>query len=323
MYIHDFETVLARLSNSSSQEGHVATYLEWRLAEFVGQSIRFHLRRLFNPPPLPYTTPDEEALAASRPPTPEQVALRQSRVYELIDLELPTTSRDSAVADGSVSSLFSIALSRIYDFFGMEAFVSALTTEGPISIPDSFCTSPSSMRGLGTKQHPVAPMTQDELEELLSEIDEVFSFLSAYKACKFLLELISVPGVRAEVDKVGGWSKVEHYAKIIRQHNLGSICLEDAHFSVLGYAGSMERFFSKIEDWLSHMEPKIPLAEISIQQLAKRYKTTTTSPKQLRALRRKFPHVKAIAVAIEEGRTRATSFPKVVMVDNCSESDGA
>ena len=322
MYTDDFVRILTRIKgNASNDSSHSnRTSLEWRLAEFVGQSIRFHLRRLFNPPPLPYTTPPDGSGTPPHPPTPKDVAFRQSRVYELIDLELPATSRDTAVADGSVSSLFSIALGRIYDFFGMEAFVSALTTENPISIPDSFCSSPTSMRGLGTKNEPADPVTKDELEELLGDIAEVYRFLSAYKACKFLLELMQAPGVREEINKMGGWTKVELYAKIIRQHNLGSMCIEDAHFSILAYAGSMDRFFTKIEDWISHMEPKIPLAKISIDQLAKRYKTKTTSPKQIRAIHRKFPHVKTIATAIQEGEVRASSFPRVVKAAPCSPS---
>lgn len=203
----------------------------------------------------------------------------------------------------------------------MEAFVTALTKDSPISVPESFCTSPSSMRGLGTKKDPAAPMTPAELEELLGDIDDVYNFLSAYKACKFLMELMSFPGVKDEVVRMGGWAKVEYYAKIIRQHNLGSICTEDAHFSVLGYAGSMERFFNKIEDWASQMEPKVPLAQISIDQLAKRYRTKTTSPKQLRTLHKRFPHIKTIAAAINEGNARATSFPKIVNVSVSSSPE--
>ena len=315
MYKKDFESILQRVMSPSSlgpAEASNTTYLERRLAEFAGQSIRFHLRRLFNPPPLPYTTPKDNASEASLPPTPKEISLRQSRVSDLVDLELPDTSRDSAVADGSISSLFSLALCRIYGYFGEETFISALHSDDPIRLPDTFCTSPVSQRGLGTPEHPIRSMSSDELRDLIGDIDDVYNFLAAYHAIKFLLQVMRAPGVAREVKKMGGWSTIEKYAGIIQQQSSCAGCAEDAHFSAISYAGSMERFFAKIEDWLSHMEPKTALAEISIKQLAKRYKTKVTSPKQRRAVYKKFPHVKTIATVIDEGNARACAFPKVV-----------
>jgi hypothetical protein len=314
LYKDDFERILIRLTTHVGCQAAPTTFLERRLAEFVGQSIRFHLRRLFNPPPLPYTRPKEDKPETPRlPEVPKDPSLRQSRVFEIIDLQLPETSRDSAVADGSVSSLFSLALNRIYDFFGMEAFVSAITSQDPIRLPETFCSSPVSQRGLGTPKQPSAPLTPAELQQVLGDIDGVYKFLAAYQACKFLLELTGAPGVKEEIRNMGGWSTVEEYCKILRRHKLHDVCVEDAHFSVLGHAGNMERFFAKVEEWLSHMEPKVPLAEIGIANLAKRYRTKINSPKQRRAIHKKFPHVKTIGAAIDEGNSRCI-FPEVVVV---------
>ena len=313
MYKADFESILQRLLSASTiGDGSASTALERRLAEFAGQSIRFHLRRLFNPPPLPYTRPADDRSEASLPPTPKELSLRQSRVSDLVDLELPDVTRDSAIADGSISSLFSLALCRIYGYFGKDLFVSALNSDDPIRLPEHFCTSPVSQRGLGTPENPNKSMSSEELEELINDVDDVYDFLAAYQAINFLLQLMRAPGVKREVKKMGGWSTIERYARVIEKQTSGATCAEDGHFAGISYAGSMDRFFTKIEDWLSHMEPKTALAEISIKQLAKRYKTKATSPKQRRIVYLKFPHVKIIADVIDAGSARACAFPKVV-----------
>jgi len=315
--MYDFETILHRIIASSKDvsKPSLSTHLELRLAEFAGQSIRFHLRRLFNPPPLPYTTPPDDCSEPSLPPTPKEIALRQSRVSDLVELELPVTTRDSAVAEGSISSLFSLALVRIYSYFGEDTFASSLDKDDPIRLPDTFCSSPVSQRGLGTPDHPVCSMPEEDLNELIGDINDVYNFLAAHHAIKFLLELMNAPGVGREVNKLGGWSMIEKYASVIKQHSSGATCEEDAHFAAITYAGTMDRFFAKIEDWLSHMEPKTTLAEISIKQLMKRYKTNTESPRKRRMIYRRFPHVKKIAAVIDEGNARACAFPKVVPVE--------
>lgn len=320
MYKRDFETILNRLETKAKipidrlKKGSEVTFVEKRLAEFVGQSIRFHLRKLFNPPVLPYTRADSSGENTSTMPKPsslEDPSMRQSRLHELVKLEVPQCARDSAVADGSISSIISTALSNIYNFFGLDGFLSAITTDDPIRVPDNFCTSPASQKGLGTSKKPTAPMTKDELSEITKEINQVYDFFAAYNACKFLVHLMKIPGVKEEISAMGGWSTVEQYSRVLRRFGLGTIFLEDAHLAVLGHAGSMQCFFAKIEDWLSYMEPKVPLAEIGINQLAKRYRTRTTSPKQIRAIYRKFPHVKVIGTAIADGMRRANVFPIV------------
>ena len=318
LYARDFESILGRMSPSRDQSECVAeskTFLERRLAEFLGQALRFHLRRLLNPPAISYTRQPEsdsddydDAFRPSRPPAWKSQP--QSRVHELIDLQLSETGRDSAVADGSVSSLFSLALSRIYEYIGSDAFES---DSDPVPLPASFCQSPVSQRGLGTHKAPIKSMSRDEVKELICDIDDVYSFLGAYNACKFLLELIRAPGVVKEVHKMGGWSAMEQHAKMLRDLDLDHLHVEDSHFSLIGYAGTMGSFFAKVEHLMSYMEPKVCLAEISILALAKRYKTNkASSPTQRQAIFRKFPHVRIIAAAISEGKARSGPFPKVV-----------
>lgn len=312
MYRKDFESILQRVSTScDTVTAESITHLEWRLAELTGQCIRFHLRRLFNPPPLPLTTPHSDSDSEASFGKPSTPSLLQSSIFEIIELKAPSAARDSAVADCSISSLFSLALSRIYEFFGAERFQSAIDGEDPISLPESFCTSPGSIRGLGVPQKSATKMPSEDLTELIGDIHHVYSFLGAYKACKFLVDLMHTPGVESEIELLGGWALVEHYGRVLLDQKLSTVCVEDAHFSIIGYAGTMKHFFAKIEDWLSHMEPKVALAEISILQVAKRYKTRITSPKQKRAMFRKFPHVKTIANAIDEGQLRASPFPSV------------
>jgi hypothetical protein len=301
----DFECILQRMrafSGGRQLDYTTATSLERRLSELTGQAIRFHLRQLFNPAPNPLTrghVTKTKLLSGSE---------RKSNIFDLVDLVVPDAGRDSAVADGSISSLFSLALRRIYDYFGMDAFSPATTHSIPL--PNSFCSSPASQRGLGTAKNPAKNMSPEELSEFVEEIGDVFRFLACFHACKFLVGLISAPGVAQEIQKMGAWSAIDQYAKSMREHDLIMVCVEDSHLAI-AHSGTIERFFLKVEDWLLQMEPKVALADISIKQLSKRYRAKATSPRQRGAIYRKFPYVKKIAEAIDEGETWYCSFPVV------------
>jgi hypothetical protein len=315
----DFECILKRMrgfSGGRQLDYTTATSLERRLAELTGQAIRFHLRQIFNPAPHALT---RKSLGASQATTMlSSGSVPQSNVFYLVDLVIPAAGRDSAVADGSISSLFSLALRRIYDYFGMEAFSAAISNNDMIPLPNNFCSSPASQRGLGNLKNPAKNMSTQELTEIMEEIGDVFRFLACFHACKFIVDLISAPGVAQDIQKMGGWSAIDQYAKYLWEHDLTMVCTEDSHLLAIVHAGTMERFFLKVEDWILHMEPKVTLAEISIKQLAKRYRTKAISPRQRKAIHRKFPHVKKIAEAIDEGETLYCSFPVVKPVSLAS-----
>ena len=72
----------------------------------------------------------------------------------------------------------------------------------------------------------------DKMDQVLGDIEEAYSFLSAAFACRFLVGLWTVPGVRDEINRFGGWSKLETYAKISWKHQLWQLCPDGAHLVV-------------------------------------------------------------------------------------------
>eukprot|EP00521_Asterionellopsis_glacialis_P002710 CAMPEP_0195261680 /NCGR_PEP_ID=MMETSP0706-20130129/9285_1 /TAXON_ID=33640 /ORGANISM="Asterionellopsis glacialis, Strain CCMP134" /LENGTH=124 /DNA_ID=CAMNT_0040315579 /DNA_START=733 /DNA_END=1103 /DNA_ORIENTATION=- len=109
IYRADFACILTALAEYQQIgfDGN-SLILEQRLADYIGRSIRYYLRKFFNPPPLPLTT-DEEVDTSVR-----------SNIHECLVLTVADgTSRDTAAADGSVSSVFSAAVRYIYNYFGV------------------------------------------------------------------------------------------------------------------------------------------------------------------------------------------------------------
>ena len=114
-YRREFDLVLQ--SMISSNEAILYLSLRERLGDFIGRAIRFYLRRFFNPIPLPYTTHSDDF------PAPD-LSFSRSRVHELVEMRDGNEGRDTATADGSISSVFGLAILRIQDFFDKDTLLS-------------------------------------------------------------------------------------------------------------------------------------------------------------------------------------------------------
>jgi hypothetical protein len=204
--------------------------LEKKLAESLGRAIRYHLRRYFNPI---YGTVIED-------PSMEEAAFkRQSKIYEILQMKLPewyNVGSDSAVVDGSVSSVLGLAVETIIEYFGTEPFLEKDFQVPPI--PDEFCCEPPSRRGIKSKR-----MSKEDVDVLLEDTSKAQGFLAASKACRFLAELKNWPGVKEEIARLGGWSIVEKSAKQFDSFRLDRLSPNDAHFVVLQNMDlALERF---------------------------------------------------------------------------------
>jgi hypothetical protein len=171
-YRIDFERLLGSIvpssnDNKDSIKRSPRLSLERHLAESIGQAIRFYLRAFFNPVPWKKTPgTDVEGPAVKQ-------TKHQSRVSELLAMKLPegVAVPDTAIADGAISSVFSLALRVVYLYFGADVFLADEYRE-PL-IPQGFCTSEASQGGPGRKNKPIS---DEAVRSIVSDIHEAQSF---------------------------------------------------------------------------------------------------------------------------------------------------
>jgi len=316
VYLTELEIVLARLQQQQGGGGTPTSaivttettplpvavlFVEQRLAEFVGQAVRYNLRRFFNKAP-PRLSPADT-----------KYDLRcngYSQVYALCEMTMSDQAyENAAVDDECISALFSTALCRLFEFFGLEALLDANSTtmqqQQQIDlIPAFFCQAPASNRSLSIRGGGDALLTDQDVHDILDDIDEATGFLAACKACRFLLDLLAVPGVQAEIERQGGWWEVETHASISWKYELWKLCPADAHLVVLC---NYTAFIAKMESLLPAMEHAQPNCHAVLACVAKRFHVTTKSKNLLQ----KYPAIPDIAETLQEGLERAHAFPLI------------
>ena len=296
-YHDDLTKILTCLErNAKLAEVEGSLQLEEQLVLALGQGIRFHLRRFFNPMYFKVTvSPDLDDKSLDKCNT------RLSRVSAMLEMRLPegyNAGDDSAVRDGSISSVFSLALQAIAQYFGDDLFL-----EESFMIPDlptAFCKSPASQRGLGCRKKPF-DISEMDTECVLNDILEARQFLATAEACRFIFELLSWPGVQEEIGKLGGWDIVEHYAASIRANNLYRLAPDDAHFIVLA---RMDRFLPRVEKCWKAMKPAAETAREALDGVWDVFECGSTN----RSRRLRYPQIEIIEEVLLEG-LRMHMFP--------------
>ena len=224
LYHHDIGKLCKCMENNASlMEADVQLNLEKKLAESLGRAIRYHLRRFFN---SIYGKVTED------PGLTEAPFKRQSKIHKILRMSLPAwycAGAHSAVAEGSVSSVFALAIETMERAFGAEAFLK-LEFQVP-SIPDGFCQSEESQRGVGGRTK--TAISECDMETILSETSAAQGFLAGAKACRFVNELLNWPGVEDEITRLGGWGIIERCAKQFRAFHLERVSPNEAYFVLL------------------------------------------------------------------------------------------
>ena len=234
-YRLEFQELLIALSLGTPYYG--PSNIRERLGDFIGRAIRFYLRRFFDPVPLCITAPSEKS-------SPMDLSNVRSRVHEIVEMAVPEGGeRDTAAADGSISSVFSVALRRIKEFFELR---SLLETQGePCAILNALSTSDASKQGIGDPSSLII-ITDEDLIRILSEVHDIHTILAGVRACKFVHELMCWPGVESAMKEAGGFDKVEQYALLFKTLDLP--CPEESHFTLLENIGNlMKRLSFEIE----------------------------------------------------------------------------
>lgn len=242
-----------------------------QLVEQIGVAIRFHLRRLLNPVPLTPTNTESTKLPQSIP----DYSSCRSRVHQLVQMVACTDDRDTAAADGSISSVFNLAIQYIYSYFDFSS--------NKILIPgtnNANTTSIDAMKNDCTKSSslPIFPANFDALP-IIDSVRKFHDVLATGKACKFVIALLDWPGVLEAINDVGGWGPVENLSSLLSKHNLDKICPEYAHFQILN---NMHLFVETMKLSMTCIEETMATIENNLRIIWERFKCGTKKKTWLR-----------------------------------------
>jgi hypothetical protein len=294
-HLGDLEKICLSLQSLQSlSDSNVQLALEKKLASALGLSIRYHLRRFFNPV---YGTVIESADLKKQDDM--QPFKRKSKLSQIIKMRMPDWYQagcDSAVADGSVSTVFGLAIETIVAYFGIDALVQK--DFNVPAIPRSFCDSEASMRGIGK-----SPASPKDLEAIISDMYLAQGFLSACKACRFLADLKNWPGVDEEIQRLGGWGILEKCAKQFRCFQLERLSPNDAHFCILDDVGVL---MDRVEQcWIAY-EDAADACTRALDQQWMRFECGSKSWKR----RERYPEINIVEEVLVEG-LKAHMFPHI------------
>ena len=280
--------------------------LEVRLAEHLGQAIRYQLRVLFNPAPPRLCMADTNYANRSS---------SYSKVHELMTMN-KRASFGLAVDDGFLSALISRAFCRLYEFIDFEHLIS-VPEDAYLSflslIPTDFCASAPSRRIISPRirsRDIPDVLNENDRDMVIADVQKATGFLSATYAARFLFDVFTTPGVHEEVVRMGGWSSIERYASTSKKYHLYESCIADAHLVPLcNYYAMLKR----LQTFCVYMEPKTKSCIDALELVARNYHIPKpTSPKRSR---RKLHHfMEDIADAYIDMMTEVNAFPEILPI---------
>ena len=177
------------VSNRSSIEQH--TGVRYRLNDFIGRTIRYHLREMLN----------------------------SISTYEVeFNVDKCEDRWGRAVDDRSISSIMNFALLKFHELimFQPNLFVEQ---EG-IDTMSTFFSSEASMNILSLSKDDLKQMDKTTFDDLVMDLTEARKFLLGARACKFLLELLTNTAISEHITTNRGWGSVEAMASTFYKLNL-------------------------------------------------------------------------------------------------------
>jgi hypothetical protein len=291
--------------------------LELRLAEHIGQGIRYRLRVLFNPAPPRLCNLDTQY---------EHRSTSYSKVSQLITMT-KRTNHDGyglAVDDGFLSALISRALCRLYEYYKLHDMI--LTSDCDDTsllvflsgIPNEFCTSEPSHRTMSPRSirsiNFINEFTENDRDLVIADIQEATSFLCATYAVRFLYDLFTTPGVYDEVQRMGGWDDIEQYAITSKKYKLYNLCSADAHFVPLWNYKALVQLLST---FCNHMECKTQCCIDALKMVATNYRIpippkTSSSAKNIIPKRQLHQYMIDITNTYTDMMMEVYAFPEII-----------
>jgi hypothetical protein len=281
-----------------SPESSQISQIRSKLGDFIGRAIRFYLRQFFNPVPVSLHTYSD----AEQP----DYDFSRSSVYKIIEMSADNGLRDTAAADGSISSVISLALFRINEFFELNARLIANTYNCNEKYINSFFNRQASVNGLQRKGSTVV-LSEHDLDEILRDIHECHTIFAGVRAFKFFHSVMQWPGVANAIDDVGGWGKVEHFSSLFSLFDLEKEVPEERHFKLLSNVGELVRNIDRDLEVLCKVEEE---CDKSLRRTWKRFRCGTKSKELLRIN----PGIEVIQQHLKAGGE--AFFPSIVACNN-------
>lgn len=189
------------VSSRSTIEQH--TGVRYRLNDFIGRTIRYHLREMLN-------------------------SISTYKVEFNVDKCEDRWGR--AVDDRSISSIMNFALLKFHELvmFQPNLFVEQ---EGRDTM-STFFSSEASMNIFSLSKDDLKQMDYTIFDNLVMDVTEARKFLLGARACKFLLEILTNRAMSEHITTNGGWGSVEAMASTFYKLNL-HIGSDNGHFARL------------------------------------------------------------------------------------------
>jgi len=229
-------------SDGFAQNSDAHMGVRYRLNDFIGRSVRYHLRELIN------TIPEK-----------------------ILDFNVDDCEErwGNAVDDRSISSILNFSLEKVHDLMAMQP---ELFDYGTQNMPDFFSREIST-RVLSMSKDNLKKLDKATYDSLVMDITEARSFVFGARACKFVFKLLNAPGVEKHIHTTGGWGPVESIASTFYNLNLyeGS---ENCHFVQLR---EVQDLIYMLEDVESRFEQTLKKCEASIRRLRRKFSFNTKS----------------------------------------------
>ena len=267
-YREELSFIIAQIR--SPNENSRISFVRSTLGDFIGRAIRFHLRRFFNPVPLPLHSDGDNL--------PDYSSSR-SRIHGILEMkDADDGDRDTATADGSISAVVGIALQRMIQFFELNCeMMSRKDYASNGGYCKSFCNRPASVGGI-LERGCVIELEQEDIDEVLLDIKEGHTILAGVRACYFIKSLLTWPGVSDAISDVGGWGKVESLASLFRICDLAQEMPAEDHFILLSDVNSLVKKIEHDNNMINDIEKQ---CEDSLRKLWKKFRCGTRNKELL------------------------------------------
>lgn len=267
--------------------------LKKHLGELIGRAIRFYLRQFFNPVPYPPSSTESENHFKI------EGAKVRSRVHSIIAMKEEGSDICTAAADGSISSVFGLALRSIHEFFEFNDSKKIVGSDAKYCT--SFCQRNASQKCASDS----IKMTDEDVEEVLLDITDAHIVLSGIRACTFIKELLNWPGVSEAIADIGGWMKVEYFAKMYAECRLHFASPDEKYVMLLE---NIDQLVRRLHDDAKTLKCVEKECEDSLKTVWKRFRCGANGKKK-EALLRKYPYIEDINIHLRAGtQTRFPSF---------------
>lgn len=292
VFMTEFNSISNTITaNSKDKSTSLHLLARKSLGDLIGRAVKFYLRRFFNPVPLPLYSDSNNLPDYSN---------SRSKIHALIELKDPEGDgqRDTATADGCISSVFGMALQKISAFISLNE---KLRNDGEKYFTN-FCCRAATKRGLKVKDR-VIRLTNDDITDVLIDIEESHIFLAGIRASKFLHSLLSWPGIADAIQDVGGWGKVESLASLFQSLGLCIEMPEETHLILLRNVKELKNSYESNKQALDELE--VNVVE-SLRKVWKQFKCGSRNQE----LFEMNPCIKQFQIELKSGKN--TRFPIIV-----------